>query len=90
MNRTYGKIVDGKFIKAIPTREALPDGRGYIYKWISDADLASGEYKEVLTRGNVPSNVESLVRAGQMAVSYEDIGNYIVQTFTPVLRPVKK
>ena len=90
MNKTYGKIVDGKFIKAIPTREELPNGRGYIYKWISDADLESGEYKEVLTRGTVPGNIDALIRSGRMTVSYEDIGSYIVQTFTPVPRPVKK
>ena len=88
MNKIYGKIVDGKFIRAVPTREELPNGRGYIYKWISDADLESDEYKEVLTRGIVPGNIDALVHSGQMTVSYEDIGDYIVQTFTPVPRPV--
>lgn len=49
-----------------------------------------GSSKEVLTRGIVPGNIDALVHSGQMTVSYEDIGDYIVQTFTPVPRPVNK
>jgi hypothetical protein len=85
MNKLYGKIVDRKFVRAVPYREELPEGRGYIYKWISDAGLASGEYKEVLTRGAVSPNADALVRAGRMTVTYEDAGDYIIRTYANVV-----
>lgn len=86
-SRIYGKIRDGKFIRAVPYREELSDGRGYVYKWISDEDLASGEYKEVLVRGSAHPNAEALVRAGRMTAVYEDVGDYIVCTYSDVAVP---
>ena len=84
MNKVYGKIVDGKFVPAPMERIELADGRGYTVKYISDADLASGEYKEVLTRGVAAPNADALVRAGRMTCTYEDIGAYIIRTYAPV------
>lgn len=80
MNKLYGKIVDGNFIAAKPTREELPDGRGFIVKYISDEDLASGEYKEVLSSGVIPANAEALARMGHITLKYEDIGDYIMRS----------
>lgn len=80
MNKIYGKIVDGKFIAANPVREELPDGRGFIIKYISDADLSTGEYKEVLLSGSVPQNAEALARAGRIVLKHIDIGDYIVRS----------
>ena len=87
MNKLYGKIVDGKFIAAPMERTELPDGRGYCIKYISDEALASGEYKEVLTRGVPAPNADTMVRMGRMAVSYEETDNFIIRTYvmaTPV------
>lgn len=81
MNKIYGKIADGKFIQAKVQRIELPDGRGYTIKYISDEDLATGEYKEVLMATGVPQNAEQLVRAGRGKFIHEDIGEYIVRRF---------
>jgi len=89
MNKLYGKIVDGKFVAAPMERTELPEGRGYCVKYISDAALASGEYKEVLTRGVVAPNADAMVRAGRMAVSYEETDEYIIRTYVMVT-PVRK
>lgn len=80
MNKIYGKIVNGEFIAAKPTREELPDGRGFIVKYLSDEDLASGEYKEVVSSGSVPANAEALARAGHIILTHKDIGDYILRT----------
>ena len=89
MNKQYGKMVDGKFVAAPMERTELPEGRGYTVKYISDADLASGEYKEVLTRGAVSPNADAMVRAGRMVVSYEETDKFIIRSFAMVT-PVKK
>ena len=89
MNKLYGKIVDGKFIAAPFERTELPEGRGYCVKYISDAALASGEYKEVLTRGVAAPNADAMVRTGRMAVSYEETDKFIIRTYVMV-PPVKK
>jgi hypothetical protein len=89
MNKVYGKIVDGKFVAAPMERTELPEGRGYIVKYISDAALASGEYKEVLTRGVASPNADAMVRAGRMAVSYEETDKFIIRTYVMVT-PDKK
>ena len=84
MNKVYGKIVDGKFVQAPVERFELADGRGYTVRYISDADLASGEYKEVLTRGVAAPNAEALVRAGRLTCVYEDVGAFIIRTYVPI------
>ena len=89
MNRLYGKIVDDKFIAAPMERIELPDGRGYCIKYISDEALASGEYKEVLTRGVPAPNADAMVRTGRVAVSYEETDNFIIRTYVMVT-PVDK
>lgn len=76
--KKYGKIVNGEFIAANPQRIPLPDDRGYTVKWISDEDLASGEYKEVVTTADVTPQVLALARAGRVKLVYKDIGDYIV------------
>lgn len=82
MNKIYGKIVDGKFFPAPVERTELPDGRGYVVKYISDEALASGEYKEVLTRGVAVPNADTLVRNGMMTVSYEETDEFIIRTYS--------
>lgn len=89
MNKVYGKIVDGKFVAAPVERTELPDGRGYIVKYISDAALTSGEYKEVLTRGVASPNADAMVRSGHMVVSYEETDKFIIRSYVMVT-PVKK
>jgi hypothetical protein len=81
MNKIYGKIVDGKFIQAKPQRIDLPDNRGYTVKYISDEDLATGEFKEILMATSVPQNAEQLVRTGRGKFIHEDIREYIVRRF---------
>lgn len=84
MNKLYGKIADGRFVAAPMERTELPDGRGYVVKYISDEALASGEYKEVLTRGVVAPNADALVRSGHMAISYEETNEFIIRTYVTV------
>jgi hypothetical protein len=86
MNKIYGKIVNGEFIAAKPVREELPDGRGFTIKYLSDADFASGEYKEVLLSGSVPANAEALTRAGRIILKHVDIGNYIIRSCERVIQ----
>jgi hypothetical protein len=82
MNKLYGKITaDGTFIQAKAQRIELPENRGYTIKYISDEDLASGEYKEILMATGVPQNAEQLVRSGYGKFVHEDIGQYIVRRF---------
>lgn len=88
MNKLYGKIVDGKFVVAPIERAELPDGRGYVVKYISDEALASGEYKEVLTRGTVAPNADAMVRSGHMAISYEETNEFIIRTYV-MIAPTK-
>lgn len=90
MNKLYGKITaDGTFVQARPQRIELADNRGYTVKYISDEDLASGEYKEILISGSVPHNAEGLVRMGRGKLIHTDIGQYIVRSFEFV-KPTKK
>lgn len=86
MNKIYGKIINGEFIAAKPVREELPDGRGFTVKYLSDEDLASGEYKEVLISGSVPANAEALARAGRIVLKHVDIGDYIVRTCEGIIK----
>ena len=79
--KKYGKIVDGKFIEAKVERIPLPNNRGYQIKWISDKDLASGEYKEIVSTADVTPQAESMVRAGRGKFVYEDIGEDIIRRF---------
>lgn len=82
MHKLYGKITsDGIFVQAKPQRIELPNNRGYTIKYISDEDLASGEFKEILLATGVPQNAEALVRAGRGKFVHEDIGQYIVRRF---------
>lgn len=78
MNKRYAKIVDGKLVYAQPQRTENPDGSGYSVRYISPEDEATGEYKEVLMRGNVPPNADALVRAGRLELVFEVLDNYIV------------
>lgn len=83
MNKTYGKIENGEFIAANPVREELPNGRGFIVKYLSDEDAASGQYKEVLISGTLPPNADAMFKAGRIKLYHKDIGNYIVRSLTP-------
>lgn len=78
MNKRYARIVNGKLEYARPQRIDNPDGSGYSVRYISPEDEATGEYKEVLMRGNVPPNADALVRAGRLELAYEVLDNYIV------------
>lgn len=78
MNKRYAKIVDGKLVYARPQRIDNPDGSGYSVRYISPEDEATGEYKEVLMRGNVPPNADALARAGRLELVFEVLDNYIV------------
>lgn len=81
MNKTYGKIENGKLVLAKPQRTENPDGSGYSVKYLSDEDAASGGYKEILTRGGVPQNAENLVRAGRIGITLEETENYIIRSY---------
>lgn len=86
MNKIYGYIEEGKFVRATPTREELPDGKGYIIRYLSDEDLSSGKYKEVVSSADFPSNADILERVGRIKIHYKDLGEYILRTYEVIGR----